>query len=86
LAIKIKKAREEAGLTYAIYWGSEMIEKGWRIFIVETSNSLGELYDSNVDLKGAFEKLYGEDSFSKFWENWEQLVELESTELRLLVN
>lgn len=63
-----------------------MIEKGWRIFIVETSNSLGELYDSNVDLKGAFEKLYGADSFSKFWENWEQLVEFESTELRLLVN
>jgi hypothetical protein len=86
LAIKIKKAREAAGLTYAIYWGSEMIEKGWRIFIVETSNALGELYDSNVDLKGAFEKLYGADSFSKFWENWEQLVELESTELRLLVN
>ena len=43
LAIKIKKAREAAGLTYAIYWGSEMIEKGWRMFIVETSNSLGEL-------------------------------------------
>ena len=63
-----------------------MIEKGWRIFIVETSNSLGELYDSNVDLKAAFEKIYSEDSFSKLWEKWDQLVELESTELRILVN
>ena len=86
LAVKIKKAREAAGLTYAIYWGSEMIEKRWRMFIVETSNSLCELYYSNIDLKGTFEKIYCADSFSKFWENWDQLEELESTELRVLVN
>lgn len=86
LAIKIKKAREAVGLSYAIFWGSEMMEKGWRMYIVETSNSLGELYDSKADLQGAYEKIYGADSFTKFWEDWDQLVELESTELRVLVN
>ncbi len=56
------------------------------MYIVETSNLLGELYDSKADLQGAYEKIYGADSFTKFWEDWDQLVELESIELRVLVN
>jgi hypothetical protein len=85
LANRIKKARESVGLSYHIFWPTELKTKGWKMDIVETAERLEDLYDSKVDLKAAFEKIYGEDSFSKHWEEWDQLVVLESTELRVLI-
>ncbi|MEK9603105.1 MAG: hypothetical protein VW127_01620 [Flavobacteriaceae bacterium] len=85
MANKIKKARESVGLTYHIYWPIELMTKGWKMDIVETAENLKDLYDSDIDLKGAYEKIFGENSFSEFWKKWDGLLELESTELRVLV-
>lgn len=65
------------------YWGGEDLLSGYAIALDYIKIKEKE---KDMDLRDAYEKIYGADSFTKFWEDWDQLVELESTELRVLVN